>query len=240
MCQPIIRPRIRTVTLEATEAVTGDITAYRFAANSPADFLPGQYAILSEPNGTRRSYSMSNLANPEGVWEFMIKRVPGGCFTGVLSGLGVGDRLALDGPYGMAYLRDEGDRDVVCVAGGSGLSPMVSVARGLAAIDPRGQRHLYFYCGGRHSEDLVDLELLGFGTDRLSATSFVGVVSEEPVGGPHPGGYVHEVLVSRLAPVLPKAEIYFAGPPPMTSALHRALVLGLGIPAGQIHFDRFV
>ena len=60
-----------------------------------------------------------------------IRRVRQGKGTGILfDSLSPGDEIGLDGPYGVAFLRANSPRDIVCVAGGSGLAPMLSITRG--------------------------------------------------------------------------------------------------------------
>ena len=77
-------------------------------------------------------------------WDFQIKKVPGGQCTERLfsSSPNAGDEIGVDGPFGMAYLREDVPRDILCLAGGSGLSPMVSIARGFAACGALKDRQL--------------------------------------------------------------------------------------------------
>ncbi|WP_233560257.1 2Fe-2S iron-sulfur cluster-binding protein [Oleomonas cavernae] len=77
-CLPKVPPQVIIVRLVDVRDLTRDIREFRFAGPGPANFLPGQYAILHDRDGLRRCYSMSNLPNGEGHWEFQIKRVPGG------------------------------------------------------------------------------------------------------------------------------------------------------------------
>ena len=71
---------------------------------------------------------------------FQVRRGPGGQGTACLfDRFRAGDALEIDGPYGLAWLREDSPRDIVCVAGGSGLSPMVSMwlcARSAARARP--------------------------------------------------------------------------------------------------------
>src|SRR5260370_20242166 len=114
-----------------SDPVTHDIAQFVFSGPVLADFLPGQYALIRLPStGTARAYSMSNLANHAGQWAFMIRRTGGEATTQLFELLRPGDEVEIDGPYGLAYLREEENRDLVCVAGGSGLAPVVSIARG--------------------------------------------------------------------------------------------------------------
>ncbi|WP_142804788.1 2Fe-2S iron-sulfur cluster-binding protein [Tepidiphilus sp. J10] len=238
----ILPKRQHAVLMESTE-ITHDIREFRFIASEEANFLPGQYAMLDLP-GVKgsRAYSMANIANEQREWCFYIRRVPHGQGTHVLFDcLAAGDQIGLDGPYGVAYLRTGSPRDIVCVAGGSGLAPMISIARGAAAAGMLNNRNLYFFYGARTPRDVcgeVQLrELPGYG----EAIHFIPVVSLFKDAGEWSGrtGYVHDSLIEALPKPLPEYEFYFAGPPPMTQALQELLMLDHGVPFTQIHFDRF-
>jgi hypothetical protein len=75
---------------------------YTFQCEGKADFLPGQYAMLRLRGVSGdRAYSMSNQLSPDGLWRFIVKRVPGGQETTVLAeALEIGESIELDGPYG--------------------------------------------------------------------------------------------------------------------------------------------
>ncbi len=148
--------------LTGVRPVTHDICEFTFQAQAPARFRPGQYALVHVPGvAAPRAYSMSNLPNEEGVWQFMIRRVPGGAGTTVLfDGLCPGAPLEVDGPYGHAWLREPRGRDVVCIAGGSGVAPMLSIARSFAGDPAYRNRSLYFFFGGRQSVDVCSLDEL--------------------------------------------------------------------------------
>ena len=141
-------------TLAAIQDLTHDMREFRFRVEDGAAFRPGQYALLSLPGvPVGRAYSMSNIDNDAGEWHFIIRRVPAGMATPVLFDLEPGASVMLDGPYGRAYLRPDAGHNVVCIAGGSGLSPMVGIARGLdRAALPAESRFDFFYGGrfGRH------------------------------------------------------------------------------------------
>ena len=124
------RPQKFSATLRQWHDLTHDMREFRFQLTQPVDFLPGQYALLDLPGvDGPRAYSMSNIPRGDDGWHFQIKRVPGGAGTAALfDRVRVGDSLMLDGPYGLAYLRSDSPRDIACVAGGSGLAPMLSMA----------------------------------------------------------------------------------------------------------------
>ncbi|VFA96918.1 Toluene-4-monooxygenase electron transfer component [Nocardia cyriacigeorgica] len=242
------RPRRMAVEVIHTRALTHDLHEITLRGECPANFLPGQYAMLTvdqEQGGTEaarpeRAYSMSNVPNRDGLWQFQVKRVPGGRVSPrLVEHLRTSDRLVLDGPYGHAHLQDS-DRDVVCIAGGSGLAPMVSVARGLAARPDAAQRQLHFFYGGRREEDLCAREFVDEVTPALRKASLSEAISEEPANGWQGiRGFVHELVAAYDLPDLAEHEIYVAGPPMMTDAVVRFLVLERGVPAERVHFDRF-
>lgn len=245
-CVPRVAPRRLRARLAATEDVTGDIREFRFvAAGSAADFLPGQYASLSIAGvAAPRCYSMSNLPNAAGEWHFQIRRVRGGAATARLfDELRVGAEVEIDGPYGLAYLRTDNPRDIVCVAGGSGLAPMVSIARGAAAAGMLGSRKLHFLYGGRTPSDLCGESHLRELRGCEAAITYHPVVSDADSATTRRWngkvGFVHEWLRPTLGDDLTRYEFYFAGPPPMTQAIQALLMVACKVPFQQIHFDRF-
>lgn len=224
--------------------VTHDIREFRFrAVGASAPFLPGQYAMLQLPGiESARAYSMSNTGNDRGEWDFQIRRVPHGKATARLfDDLRVGDRIELDGPYGLAYLRQDNARDILCIAGGSGLAPMVSIARGAAESGMLGTRALHFFYGGRTPRDICGetfLRALGGLGERIH---FHPVISAPDPSQPWLGrvGLVHEQVREAFGADLPRFEVYFAGPPPMTQSISDMLIVENKVPFDQIHFDRF-
>ena len=80
-----VKPSVMPSVLTSVRAVTHDMSAFSFQAQAPAQFKPGQYALIHVPGvSASRAYSMSNLPNDEGVWEFIIRRVPGGAGRSVV------------------------------------------------------------------------------------------------------------------------------------------------------------
>jgi len=238
------RPVRQPATLVGVTDITYDIREFRFRLEHPAPFIPGQYALLSLPGvDGARAYSMANTGlDGAAEWHFQVRRVPDGAATTKLfESLTVGERIEIDGPYGMAYLREDSPRDIVCLAGGSGLSPMVSIARGAAASPALKGRRIDFVYGGRAARDICGREMLeelpGFG-ETIHYHPVVSGMAESDDGWDGYRGFVHEVAISLFSDRLVNSEIYFAGPPAMGQAIQKAL-LDLGVPAAQVHFDQF-
>ena len=242
---PPITPQRRKASFIGAVDLTHDIREFRFVAEGKADFLPGQYATLTIPGiASPRAYSMSNLANAQGEWHFQIRRVPSGKATERLfHKLAMGDEVEIDGPYGLAWLREDNPRDIACIAGGSGLAPMISIARGASARGLLEARNLHFFYGGRTPRDICGESLLRQLPEFGKRIHFHPVVSlpEQDLGEIWTGetGYVHDLVRSELHDRITNFEFYFAGPPPMTQALQEMLMVGYRVPFDQVHFDRF-
>ncbi len=239
------RPWRMSATLSERVMLTADMCEFRFKTERPAQFLPGQFALIDFPGVQgSRGYSMCNLPNEDGEWHFVIKKMPNGKASGLLfEQIKVGDTLEIDGPYGLSYLCPDVPRDIVCVGGGSGLSPVLSIVRA-AALDPRmAERKIYLFYGGRGPQDICTTRLIGEDPllrDRV--INYNAVSDAELAKGSDWDGpvcFVHQLVEQTLGDRLKDYEYYFCGPPPMTDALSKTLIMENGVPFDQIHYDRF-
>jgi len=236
---PVHRPMQRTARLLSRHDLNHDMAEFAFAIDGDPAFLPGQYALLSiEGVQGARVYSMCNLGD-EPVWRFQIKRVPGGAATGVLfDTLRAGDTVGLDGPYGLAHLRTDTDRPLVLMAGGSGLSPMVSILRGALAAPELAGRAIHFFFGGRGPRDLDAARMVA----DLDAPNlhYTAAISDPALadGWDGPVGFIHEVADAALGDALAGCEVYFAGPSVMATAVQQVMQ-ARGVPQAQVHYDEF-
>src|SRR5258705_153274 len=156
--------------LTGVRELSPDMREFTFKAKDAPGFLPGQYALFYLPGlEAPRTYSMSNIDDGSGTWQFIVRRVAGGTGTVTLfDKVAMGDAITLDGPYGLAYLRPESPRDLVLIGGGSGLAPMLSLARGPVAEPRLDGRNIHVFYGARTLLDLcgpAELEALpGYGS----------------------------------------------------------------------------
>jgi toluene monooxygenase electron transfer component len=233
---PYNRPEFFEAELTGIEKITHDISQFMFQADAVPFFRPGQYALLHVPGVTgARAYSMSNLG-AGGTWQFMIKQMPSGAATGQLFESELGAKITIDGPYGTAFLREDSPRDIVLLAGGSGLSPIVSIAKGVAKAGMLGTRKLHVFYGGRDVSDLCDATVLG--AEAAGAARFVAALSEPDATWTGPKGYLHDVVFEDMGAALKDCEIYFAGPAIMSAAVQK-MAHEAGVPQDQLHFDEF-
>jgi NAD(P)H-flavin reductase/ferredoxin len=235
------RPARLTGRLAERELLTADIARFVIGTGRPLPYLPGQFVQLEFADGVRRAYSMTQRHHRQATLELMVRAKPGGAASGWLfSRLRPGAGLVVEGPYGRAYAQSQPDRPVVCLAGGTGLAPVLAIAGQLAAEAPHRALRLYF--GARRGQDLVL-------TDRLAALADSGVsvilVTEQECGAEHPRlGRIRTGLaldhLARDITDLSGHDIYMAGPAPMIDAALGRLARDGTARADHIFFDRFI
>ena len=235
--------------LTGREMLSTDTALFTLDFGTALDFLPGQFMLLESPSGVRRAYSMAHPINESdsAAVEFIIRAKPdGAASTWLFDDIGVGDELIVEGPYGRAYAQPGSDRPALCVAGGTGLAPILAIAEHL--LTERPTRKLDVYIGARSPNDMVLLDRLA----RLRERGARVVASvEHPVtdGAELPAEWMafDRVRVGRVIDhvatdwtVLDGHDIYLAGPAGMVDAALRTLVREGGAPADRVFFDRFI
>lgn len=234
-------PSVVQATYVGHRVVTPDIREFRFRGPGAANFLPGQYALLGLPGADQlRAYSMSNLPNDAGDWDFMVRRVPNGRVSTLLFDvLRPGESVTLDTPLGLAHWREDTAHDVICIAGGSGLAPIISIANA-AAMQSSGARPITLFYGGRGPADLPAFDAWLHGSARVrvhAAVSSAELADAAAWAGER--GFVHELVARTLSGDLAAHRYYLAGPPPMIETVVRMLMVEHKVPAQNIHYDRF-
>lgn len=241
--KPVHTPVRTTARLVSSRSITHDLSEFRFELEEPLAFASGQYALLHIPHvAGPRAYSMSTPGGLSHVVDFQVRRTPGGAGSSALFNLPPGSRLEIDGPYGMAYLREDAPRDILCVAGGSGLAPMVSIARGAMNCAALKNQRLSFVYGARTSLDVCGLDMLqaldGWSERGLYQAVISGAHADTPLATGHMPGFAHDAVDALWGDRLAQMEIYFAGPPLMAQSLLKVLI-DRKVPMNQVHFDQF-
>jgi NAD(P)H-flavin reductase/ferredoxin len=204
-------------------------------------FLPGQFVLFDMGSEIGfRAYSMANPPDSAERMEFLVKAKSGGAGTEFLfERLKLGDRLKLEGPYGRGYLRTDGVRPIVAVAGGSGLAPMLSIVRSGLSLGARRKVQLFF--GVNRVEELFCWpELLDLKKEysdfELTIALRDGTI--QVPDGLLRIGRVGDVMLASC-PDLTDCDLYFAGPPVMVDSLIAQTIGQNRIPADRVFFDRF-
>jgi toluene monooxygenase electron transfer component len=233
-------------TVSAVRPLTHDVSAVEVTLDAPCEFDAGQFMAVSAP-GVRgmRGYSMVNCDQPATRLEFVVKKKPGGGFSEWLfSGNPVGARLAMVGPLGKATFHPGMAKNVLCIAGGSGIAGMMSILARAAAANYFERHKVWVYFGVRGMRDAFFLEQLS----AYPQAQVTIALSEEDVPASaardwpnlrFERGFVHEVAKRSMAGLYQDVRAYLAGPPPAVEAAIRVLLLEAKLTADCIRYDKF-
>lgn len=228
--------RIIKATVVAIEDATHDIRIIRLKPSKPLSFSPGQYATVQFTPDHIRPYSMASVCTDDEL-EFHVRYVPNGRVSGyVFNQLKVGDAIRISGPLGTAYLRTRHEGPMLCVAGGTGLAPILSILRSAIAAGMQNPIQLYF--GVRSPQDI-------YGLDQLRALQSaqpklqLDIVVTTNGGGEtsHRSGLVTDAIAQDI-PNLDGWRAYVCGAPPMVEAT-AALLKQRGIEEQHVYADAF-
>ena len=208
----------------------------------PFDFLPGQFLQVEvEPAGgkpARRSYTIASSPTQRAYAELTVKREEQGAVSRYLhDNVALGDLLKVTGPFGAFTFTGTDADSIVLIAGGVGITPMMSVLRYLTDTAWAGE--IFFLYGARSTEEFVfrdDLERL----ERRFPNLHVMAAMQRSPGtvwlGPE-GPITRQLLIDAV-PDIARRRIHLCGPPGMMAALHKELT-ELGVPEAQLHTEAF-
>lgn len=243
---PALPPRSVSARVASWQRLPGEVVDLRLRLDQPLPFEAGQYAVLASSGSfVRRSFSFYDAPpepGSEGADEigFLIRRLPGGRFSDWLyAGDRTGLKIWVEGPFGVMGV-DDPDRDALCVAGGTGLAPILSIVADRLRRSSRARFIIVF--GVRTAQDrfaeAMLKDLMARAPDRIR---LITVLSHEPEDSDWSGprGLVTAPLNEQLAFNYREGVAFICGGLPMVEATERRL-LALGMPADRLHADKFI
>ncbi|HEX7814532.1 2Fe-2S iron-sulfur cluster-binding protein [Dyella sp.] len=199
-------------------------------------WLPGQYLDVVLPDGKHRSFSIAGNPRADGVIELHVRHVAGGGFTSwVKDGLAEGDRLRLEAPLGTFVPREDSERPIILMAGGTGFAPVKAIVEHFLELSSR--RSLDVYWGVRDAGDLYLRAMAEAWRHQHPNLRFTAVVSEPQLADGLRTGFVHEAVLEDH-PDLSGFDLYMSGPPPMIAA-GKSLFAQAGLPAERLFYDSY-
>jgi ring-1,2-phenylacetyl-CoA epoxidase subunit PaaE len=244
-------PRFHRLRIADLKRETRDAVSIAF--DVPAEmrdlyaFAPGQYLTLRtmlEDEEVRRSYSICSGPD-DGELRIAVKQVDGGAFsTWANTSLHAGDEMDVmtpTGRFGVAHVAEEA-RIHVGFAAGSGITPILSIARGILAREKRSQFFLFY--GNRSGGEMLFREQLEELKDRfLGRLSVFHVLSKEeqdiPILNGRLDGEKVRVLLRHIIPAEQVDHIFVCGPTGMSDDID-ATLREMGVPEERVHIERFV
>jgi len=211
----------------------------KLPASEQFRFLAGQYVDFLLAGGKRRSFSIANAPERADHLEFHVRLVEGGRFTGhVFHTMKDKDILRFEGPLGSFFLREESDKPVILLAGGTGFAPIKALVE--HAINAGIERPMTLYWGSRDCAGLYLGDLAASWESRLPGFRFVPVLSDSPASDAWTGrtGLVHEAVMTDH-PDLSGLEVYACGAPVMIDAARRDFITQCRLSEDAFFCDSF-
>jgi CDP-4-dehydro-6-deoxyglucose reductase len=235
-----IKPRILPVRVQKKEQLSGDVMVLflQLPATERLQFLAGQYLEFILKDGKRRAFSIANAPHDDAAIELHLRLVPGGQFTQyVFDEMPEKAILRIEAPLGTFFLREESQKPVIFVAGGTGFAPVKGIIEHM--IHNKIQREIILYRGGRTQADLYMNELSQRWAEHVPNITYIPVVSEEPADSNWQGrtGLVHQAVLDDY-PDLSAYQAYVCGAPAMVDIAHQTFV-AQGLNADEFFSDAF-
>ena len=227
--------------VQRLERVADDVMLLevKLPASEPFRFRAGQYIDFLLSDGRRRGFSIANAPHRVDHLELHIRRVEGGTFTGhVFTGLKERDILRFEGPLGSFALREDSNRPIIMIAGGTGFAPIKSLIE--HAIHIGLERPIALYWGARTRGGLYMDALAQSWQNALPGFRYTPVLSEATPEDRWSGrtGLVHEAVMQDF-PDLSGHEVYACGAPAMIDAARRDLVARCALAEDVFFSDAF-
>lgn len=244
-------PRFHRLAVSDLRRESSDAVSLTFAIPQELagdySFAPGQYLTLRttmDGEEVRRSYSICSGPD-DGELRIAVKKVDGGAFSNwAADELKAGDQLDVmtpTGRFGIAHAPDQA-RVYVGFAAGSGITPILSIVKGVLAREPNSRFFLFY--GNRSTGGMLFREALEELKDRfMQRLSVFHVISGEeqdiPILHGRLDGDKVRVLLRSLVPASSVDHVFICGPAGMSEDIE-ATCRDIGIAGHRIHVERFV
>ncbi len=244
---PVLRTRPLSIARVVRETADAVSLYLEEADGRPISFLPGQFLTFELELGgnvVRRAYSLASAALPGHAPHVTVKRVAGGLVSNhLVDHARPGHVLQALGPSGAFTVAPSpgAQRSLLLIAGGSGITPIASIAESVLEVEPRSRVTLVF--GNRSLDDVIFRERLERLRARHGERLVLDLVLEQPPsawGGAQgrldAATQTARVLALGVDPA--DVEVFVCGPTPVMDAAREALG-SLGVPTDRIHEERF-
>lgn len=234
--------QIRTLPcrVEKVEKVAPDVAvlSLKLPAQERLQFLAGQYIDILLKDGKRRSYSMANAPHDDAYVQLHVRAVPEGFFSQYVFNE-MRDRaiLRFEGPHGTFFLREDSDKPIIFMAGGTGFAPIKAVIE--HAFFSHIDREMVLYWGCRSLQDVYMGQLAAQWAREHPQFTFIPVLSDPKTEDNWHGrtGLVHQAILDDFEN-LAGYQVYACGAPIMIESGQKAFA-ERGLPEDEFFADSF-
>jgi CDP-4-dehydro-6-deoxyglucose reductase, E3 len=235
-----IKPRILPARVAKKEQLSHDVIALhlQLPSSERLQFLAGQYIEFILKDGKRRAFSIANAPHDAEFLQLHIRVIPGGVFSAyVANEMQEKAILRLEAPFGNFFLREDSQKPIIFVAGGTGFAPVKGIIEHM--LHNNIKRDIILYRGARVAEDLYMHELCEKWAEFTPHLTYISVLSEPPASDNWQGrtGLVHEAVLEDFKD-LSGYQAYVCGAPGMCEVAHHTFV-AQGLLADEFFSDAF-
>lgn len=208
----------------------------------PFSYLPGQFLTVTvRPDGRaiKRSYTIASAPTTSDACDITVKRENEGTVSRFLHDrITEGDTLQVTAPSGKFTFVGEEAPSIVLIAGGVGITPMMSVVRYLTARAWPGEMFLIY--ATRSDDEVIFREELEY-LKRRYPNLHLTLVSDEvhAENWEYGAGRVTRELLETAVPDIQTRRVHMCGPPPMMDAV-KSILTDLAVPANQMFTEIFI
>ncbi len=234
-----IKPRILPARVVKKQQLSHDVIALhlQLPASERLQFLAGQYIEFILKDGKRRAFSIANAPHDTEFLQLHIRVIPGGVFSAyVANEMQEKAILRLEAPFGNFFLREDSQKSIIFVAGGTGFAPVKGIIEHM--LHNNIQRDIILYRGARALDDLYINDLCEKWAEFTPHLTYIPVISE-PQGDDWQGrtGLVHDAVLADYKD-LSGFQAYVCGAPGMCEVAHHTFVQQ-GLNADEFFSDAF-
>ncbi|CAN5510142.1 hypothetical protein BH11MYX1_BH11MYX1_40600 [soil metagenome] len=225
---------------------TPDVKTFRFVNPEggalPFEHLAGQYINLKltiDGKRVNRSYTIASSPTRNAYVEISVKKAPKGYGSKHLHETWQeGQLISVSAPAGTFFFAGHEAQKVVLIAGGIGITPMMSVVRSLTDRGWAGEMYLAFSV--RMKQDVVFAhELEDLQARHKNLHVLVTLTNDPDTEWSGARGMLTRELLEKFVPSFTRGPVMLCGPAPMMTGM-RTLLVGMGIPDGEIHQEVFI
>jgi ferredoxin-NADP reductase/mono/diheme cytochrome c family protein len=229
--------RLASITQQASDVKTLRfiVPDGRMLNTRPGQFLT--FSFLFDGKRVVRSYSICSSAARSGYVEITTKRVKQGCVSVFLNDRApVGMTVEANGPYGHFCLDESRHRNVVLLAAGSGITPIMAMLRYMDDLCLELTATLLYYV--RTSSDIIFESELAQLRSRLKKFQYHVVLSQPHMEWSGPRGHVSREFIENSVKDIALPDFFLCGPPLFMEA-SRGILTSLGVKPERIRQESF-
>jgi ferredoxin-NADP reductase len=224
-------------TVISLEPLSADVVRLRLVQPEGYKYLPGQFLNLTSAAGVTRSYSLASVPDIDDFLELQIRQVPDGQVSGWAAGLQAGDAVTISQAAGQcSYLPGREEQPLLMVGTGTGLAPLIGIARDALQQGHTGPIHLYHGSSTPEGLYLVD-ELAAMAESHAGFHYHPCVSRGTPPAGVQSGRAADVALQDHAK--LSGWRVFLCGREDMVRALQKKTFLA-GASMSDIFADPFV